>query len=144
MSSRHLQCNIFLSFKTSSRCSWRRLEKDILQTRLEDVFKMSWKLKKCYAEDLWDVFKTYWEKRNVCWDITRHTWHCFSSVMLMHFMLPETWSLHFLTSYQLLNESLSYAQAFTFKIFHLISHVLSSLSNENTIETLLKFWKVDA
>ena len=62
----------------------------------------------------------------------------------MHFMLPETWSLHFLTSYQLLNESLSYAQAFTFKIFHLISHVLSSLSNENTIETLLKFWKVDA
>ena len=139
MSSRHLQCNIFLSFKTSSRCSWRRLEKDILQTRLEDVFKMSWKLRKCYAEDIFETSSRRLGKKEM-----------FAGILLdihdiiLHFMLPETWSLHFLTSYQLLNESLSYAQAFTFKIFHLISHVLSSLSNENTIETLLKFWKVDA
>ena len=35
-------------FKTSSR----RLQEDILQTRLEEVLKSSWKTKKCYANDV--------------------------------------------------------------------------------------------
>ena len=32
--------------------SSRRLQEDVLQTRLEDVLKTYWKTKKCYAEDV--------------------------------------------------------------------------------------------
>ena len=39
----------------------------VLQIRLEDVLKTSWKTKNCYAED---VLKTSWKTRNVCWDTT--------------------------------------------------------------------------
>ena len=43
-----LQCNMFLSSKTSSRrncktSSWRHVEEDVLQTPLEDVLKTFWK-----------------------------------------------------------------------------------------------------
>ena len=58
-------------FKTSSKTSSRRLA--IMSSRhLQDVFKTSWKTKKCYTED---VFKTssrrlqyVFIKTNVCWD----------------------------------------------------------------------------
>ena len=94
-SSRRLQ-NVFARrlqdvFKTSSRCfqnvfktfsrrnckasTSRRLQEDVLQLCLEDVFKTSWKTKKSYAED---VFKTSWKrlqylfiKTNVCWANTK-------------------------------------------------------------------------
>ena len=39
----------------------------VLQIRLEDVLKTSWKTKNCYAED---VLKRSWKTRNVCWDTT--------------------------------------------------------------------------
>ena len=94
---RRLQRNIFLSFKTSSRhncktSSWRRLEEDVLQisledvlktsleevlqTGLEDVLKTSWKMKSCYAED---VFKTSRKTRNVCWGISWKPYDCSTS-----------------------------------------------------------------
>ena len=53
MSWRRLQCNIFLSFKTSSK----RLQEDVLQTRIEDVLKTSWKrLEDFLRRRLEDVF----------------------------------------------------------------------------------------
>ena len=58
-----------VTLKTSSR----RLQEEVLQLCLEDVFNTSWKTKKCYGED---VFKTssrrlqyVFFKTNVCWDI---------------------------------------------------------------------------
>ena len=64
-SSRRLQCNIFLSSKTS----WKRLEdvlktqlQDVLQTRLEGVLKTSWRCPGRRLEDiLQDVLKTFYE-----------------------------------------------------------------------------------
>ena len=61
---RRLQCNIFLSSKTSSRnncktCSWRRLE-DVLG----DKKMLRWRR-------FQEILKTSWKTRNVCWDI----WH---------------------------------------------------------------------
>ena len=32
------------------------------------LLKMSWKIKNCYAED---VFKTSWKTRNDCWDVPK-------------------------------------------------------------------------
>ena len=88
-SSRSLQCNIVLSFKTSWRhnckmfcknvlktswkTSWERLE-DVLGRRiantswrrLEGVFKRSWKRKVLLWRRLEDVLKTSWKTRNVC------------------------------------------------------------------------------
>ena len=42
-----------------------------------------------------------------------------------------------LISYEQLNMSLPYAQELAFKTFHVISSILTCLSHENTIETLL-------
>ena len=88
---RRLQCNIFLSFKTSSRhnckTSWRRLEEDVYRYVLKTswrrlwkrsckhVLKTSWRRLEDVLEDekllrwrrLQDVFKTSWKIRNVCW-----------------------------------------------------------------------------
>ena len=55
-SSTRLQHNNF----TPSKTSWRRLAKTFrrsLEDLLQDVFKTSWKTKKCYADD---VLKTSW------------------------------------------------------------------------------------
>ena len=40
---------------------------------LQDVFKVSWKTKNCYAEDVLKTclkrrLKTFWRPTNVCWD----------------------------------------------------------------------------
>ena len=71
-SSRRLQCNNFLSSKTSSRhledVLQKRLE-DVFKTYLQDVFKTSWKKKNCYAKD---VFKTSWRPANVCWVLSKN------------------------------------------------------------------------
>ena len=61
-SSRRLQCNIFLSSKTS----WRRLE-DIIARRLANT---SWRhlgRRKALRWRRLEVLKTSWKTRNVCW-----------------------------------------------------------------------------
>ena len=94
--SRRLQCNIFLSSKTSWRhncktsckhvlkTSWRRLG-DLLKTywrRLEDVLgrRIANVLEdeKCYTED---VLKTSWKTRNVCWDSSKMKKYIFSQML---------------------------------------------------------------
>ena len=49
--SRRLQRNDFSCFRTSLRRLVRCLQ-DIFKTSLQDVFKISWKTKNCYAEDV--------------------------------------------------------------------------------------------
>ena len=56
--------------------------------------------------------------------ISGHAWHCFLSINLIYFLLPQTWLVYFLISYQQLNKSLHYAQAFVSKTFHIVSLVL--------------------
>ena len=51
MSSRRLQRNNFLSSKMSLRRFMRSLQ-DVFKTSSQDVFKMSWKTKNWYAEDV--------------------------------------------------------------------------------------------
>ena len=57
-----------LVFSVTIFCLLRRLE-DVLQIRLEDLLKTSWKTKNCYAEH---VLKTSWrslgDKQNVYWE----------------------------------------------------------------------------
>ena len=52
-----LPCNIFLSFKTSSRhncttSSWKRLEDVLKKASWRRFWKTSWKTKNCYADDV--------------------------------------------------------------------------------------------
>ena len=102
MSWRRLQCNIFLSFKTSSK----RLQDVFKKTSsrgLQDVFKDQ----RCYTEE---VLKTSWRrlgkqeifarlclKSSLCWPLLMHLlhfpiskWQASSRGILNH--LPENWS----------------------------------------------------
>ena len=100
---RRLQCNIFLSSKTSWRhncktsckhvlkTSWRCLEnvlqdvlktfyEDALQIRLEDFLKTSWKTKSV-------TLKTSWKTRNVCWAVQLWTLICKKVINMVGFLI---------------------------------------------------------
>ena len=74
------------------------------------------------------------------------------SMVFRAVLWPQSWLLHFSTSYQHIIKQLIYAQAFAFKKFYIYSSISTSLSHEFTIETpltskicrLAKFCKVDA
>ena len=96
---RRLQCNIFLSSKTSWRhncktsckhvlkTSWRCLEnvlktfyEDALQISLEDFLKTSWKTKSV-------TLKTSWKTRNVCWAVQLWTLICKKVIKMVGFLI---------------------------------------------------------
>ena len=73
-SSRRLQCNIFLSSKTS----WRRLE-DIIARRLPNT---SWRR---LGRGLEDVLKTSWRRlEDVLQDVLKMYWRCLKDVLGRH------------------------------------------------------------
>ena len=68
---RRLQCNIFLSSKTSWRHNCKTSCKHVLKTYCKYVLKKSWRRLPRRKVLRWrraqDVLKTSWKTRNVCW-----------------------------------------------------------------------------
>ena len=103
-----LQCNIFLSFKTS----WRRLEDITARPLANTSWRRLGRRKVLRWRRLQDVLKTSWKTRNVCWESTDNRQQVNINVYLRCFAIIIVQE-----NILILFETLTFALTFIFYVF---------------------------